>query len=86
MEMGSDKIRLNKLGRDKLKKSFWGVKIDQKMSKSGNEKSGRFVIFLGRFLSFLSKMGSIRIYRKTAPTKSTVLGPRPPPWRKHEIY
>jgi hypothetical protein len=37
-------------------------------------------------LTFLSKMGPIRIYRKTGPTKSTVLGPRPPPWRKGEIY
>jgi hypothetical protein len=31
-------------------------------------------------------MGSIRIYRKTAPTKSTVLGPGPPPWENDEIY
>jgi hypothetical protein len=30
--------------------------------------------------------GFIEIYGKTAPTKSTVLGPGPPPGRKHKIY
>jgi hypothetical protein len=37
-------------------------------------------------LSFWIDFGAIGIYRKTGPTKSTVLGPRPPPWRKHKIY
>jgi hypothetical protein len=37
------------------------------------------VIFRVTFLRFLSVLGSIRIYRKSGPTKSTVLGPRPPP-------
>jgi hypothetical protein len=38
------------------------------------------------FLSILSENGSIGIYRKTGPTKSTVLGPGPPPWKINEIY
>jgi hypothetical protein len=63
-----------------------GVGFDQKCRKSGLKKSGRFVIFLVTFLSILSKTGPIEIYRKTAPTKSTVLGPGPPPWENVEIY
>jgi hypothetical protein len=63
-----------------------GVKFAQKMSKMGFEKSGRFVIFLVEFCHFWIENGAIGIYRKTGPTKSTVLGPRPPPWRKDEIY
>jgi hypothetical protein len=31
-------------------------------------------------------MWLIGIYRKTGPTKSTVLGPGPPPWENDEIY
>jgi hypothetical protein len=50
------------------------------------EKSGRFVIFLTRFLSFWTEKCRYRIYRKTGPTKSTVLGPGPPPWEKVKIY
>jgi hypothetical protein len=56
-----------------------GVNFHQKCRNSGFEKSGRFVIFWTRFLSFLSILAPIEIYRKTGPTKSTVLGPRPPP-------
>jgi hypothetical protein len=63
-----------------------GVENDQKMSKLALEKSGRFVIFLVRFWWILSEKWLIGIYRKTGPTKSTVLGPGPPPWRKVEIY
>jgi hypothetical protein len=63
-----------------------GVKFDQKCRKSGIEKSGRFVIFLVRFCLFLTQKWAIGIYRKTGPTKSTVLGPRPPPWDFNEIY
>jgi hypothetical protein len=63
-----------------------GVKSDQISSKMAIEKNRRFVIFLTPFLTFLSKIGPIRIYRKTGPTKSTVLGPRPPPWENDEIY
>jgi hypothetical protein len=47
--------------------------------KFGIEKNRRFVIFRVTFWRLLSILGSIRIYRKTAPTKSTVLGPDPPP-------
>jgi putative ubiquitin-RnfH superfamily antitoxin RatB of RatAB toxin-antitoxin module len=56
------------------------------MSKMGIEKNRRFVIFLTRFSSFSVQKCPIGIYRKTGPTKSTVLGPRPPPWEKYEIY
>jgi hypothetical protein len=52
----------------------------------GHGKSRRFVIFLVTFLTFWTEKSPIRIYRKTAPTKSTVLGPRPPPWRKDDFY
>jgi hypothetical protein len=69
-----------------FKNHFMGVKFDWKMSKSRIEKNRRFVKISVTFLSFLSENGSIRIYRKTAPTKSTVLGPRPPPWRKVKFY
>jgi hypothetical protein len=63
--MGSDKLKTYRyqMGRDKLKISIYGVENDQKLSKFGLEKSGRFVIFLVRFSSFLSKTGPIRIYR-----------------------
>jgi hypothetical protein len=56
-----------------------GVKNDQILAKIAIEKNRRFVFFRVTFLRFLSILGSIRIYRKTGPTKSTVLGPRPPP-------
>jgi hypothetical protein len=56
------------------------------MSKMAIEKNRRFVIFRVTFLPILSENAPIRIYRKTGPTKSTVLGPRPPPWRKHKFY
>jgi hypothetical protein len=51
-----------------------------------HKKNRRFVIFRVRFWRFLVQKSPIRIYRKTGPTKSTVLGPRPPPWEKHKIY
>jgi hypothetical protein len=50
------------------------------------EKSRRFEKISVGFLSFLVQKCPIGIYRKTAPTKSTVLGPGPPPWRKVKIY
>jgi hypothetical protein len=31
-------------------------------------------------------LGAIGIYRKTGPTKSTVLGPGPPPWDFYKFY
>jgi hypothetical protein len=93
MELSSDqiclrlrKMRLKNSWLYKLKYHFMGVKNDQILAKIAIEKNRRFVIFWTTFLTFLSKMGPIRIYRKTAPTKSTVLGPRPPPWRKVKFY
>jgi hypothetical protein len=68
-----------KSGSNNLKMSFMGVKFRQFLSKTGHKKNRRFVIFRAPFLSILTILGPIRIYRKTAPTKSTVLGPRPPP-------
>jgi hypothetical protein len=62
-----------------LKKMNLGVKIDQKSSKMAIEKNRRFVIFRVHFYRFLTILGPIGIYRKTAPTKSPVLGPDPPP-------
>jgi hypothetical protein len=56
-----------------------GVEFDQKSRKSGHKKNRRFVKIWVTFLSFLSENCPIGIYRKTAPTKSTVLGPGPPP-------
>jgi hypothetical protein len=55
------------------------VQNDQIFIKNPIEKSRRFVIFLVRFCQFWSENCSIAIYRKTGPTKSTVLGPGPPP-------
>jgi hypothetical protein len=63
-----------------------GVKFAPKMSKTGYKKSRRFVIFRRPFWSILSLFGPIGIYRKTGPTKSTVLGARPPPWKFYKIY
>jgi hypothetical protein len=63
-----------------------GVKFDEKMSKMGHKKNRRFVIFSVTFYRLLSLFEPIGIYRKTGPTKSTVLGPRPPPWEIHKIY
>jgi hypothetical protein len=62
------------------------VENDEKMSKMAHKKNRRFVIFWCRFWSNLSEKWAIRIYRKTGPTKSTVLGPGPPPWENHKIY
>jgi hypothetical protein len=62
------------------------IKFMSKMSKTGVEKSRRFVKISGRFLSFWTEKCRYRIYRKTGPTKSTVLGPGPPPWENDEIY
>jgi hypothetical protein len=56
------------------------------MSKMALRKSRRFVIFLVTFFHFWTDFGAIGIYRKTGPTKSTVLGPGPPPWEIHKIY
>jgi hypothetical protein len=86
-KLGRDKIKHDvwkddieeQLARDKLKINFIEVKFDQKYRKLGYKKNRRFVIFRAPFLTILSKMAPIRIYRKTGPTKSTVLGPRPPP-------
>jgi hypothetical protein len=69
-----------------IKNHFMGVNFDQKSEKMGHGKSRRFVIFWPRFLTFWTEKWAIRIYRKTGPTKSTVLGPRPPPWEFHKIY
>jgi hypothetical protein len=44
------------------------------------------VIFWPPFWSFLTILVPIRIYRKTGPTKSTVLGPGPPPWDFYKFY
>jgi hypothetical protein len=56
------------------------------MSKMAIEKNRRFVIFRTPFYRFWSLLGSIGIYRKTGPTKSTVLGPGPPPGKIYKIY
>jgi hypothetical protein len=58
---------------------IFGSKFDHFLSFLPIEKNRRFVIFWTPFLTFLSLLGSIGIYRKTGPTKSTVLGPDPPP-------
>jgi hypothetical protein len=79
-------MRLKIRGRDKLKNRFMGVKSDQILSKTGVEKNRRFVIFWCPFLTFWTDFVAIGIYRKTGPTKSTVLGPRPPPWEIYKIY
>jgi hypothetical protein len=63
-----------------------GVNFHQKCQKMGHKKNRRFVIFQGHFLPILINFGPIRIYRKTAPTKSTVLGARPPPWENYKFY
>jgi hypothetical protein len=74
------------LSRELLKNQFMGVQNDQKSRFSGHKKNRRFVIFSVRFCPILSENCPIRIYRKTGPTKSTVLGPRPPPWEFHKFY
>jgi hypothetical protein len=63
-----------------------GVKKWSKMSKFGIEKNRRFVIFRVTFYRFWPLLVPIRIYRKTGPTKSTVLGPGPPPGKIYKIY
>jgi hypothetical protein len=72
-------------GVKKCKYQFMGVKFHQKISKMGIEKSRRFGVFLVHFYHFLSLLDSIAIYRKTGPTKSTVLGPGPPPGNFYKI-
>jgi hypothetical protein len=56
------------------------------MTKNAIEKSRRFVKISVPFWWFLSENWPIAIYRKTGPTKSTVLGPGPPPGKFIEIY
>jgi hypothetical protein len=63
----------------KFIKWFFGSNFIDFLSFLRFEKSGRFVIFLTRFSSFSVQKCPIGIYRKTGPTKSTVLGPGPPP-------
>jgi hypothetical protein len=83
VKLGSDKFILSR-GSELIKSIYiiYGVKFyvqnDEKMSKTGLKKNRRFVIFRVHFLPILSLLGPIAIYRKTAPTKSTVLGPDPP--------
>jgi hypothetical protein len=48
------------------------------MSKFEHEKNRRFVTFLVRFSLYGTDFDAIGIYRKTGPTKSTVLGPIEP--------
>jgi hypothetical protein len=74
------------VGQIIYKKSILGVQFDQKRRNLGHEKNRRFVIFRAPFLSLLTDFGPIGIYRKTGPTKSTVLGPGPPPWEIHKFY
>jgi hypothetical protein len=64
---------------------FW-VKFDRFLSFLAIEKSRRFVKISVPFYWFLTQKWLIGIYRKTGPTKSTVLGPRPPPWEIVKIY
>jgi hypothetical protein len=94
MKLGRDKFLLNHWVDNylsepwvvKLYNRFIGVIFDQFSSILGYKKSGRFVIFWVDFWHFWTENWAIGIYRKTGPTKSTVLGPRPPPWRNHKIY
>jgi hypothetical protein len=58
---------------------IFGINFDQFLTILGLKKNRRFVIFRVHFLPILSLLGPIAIYRKTGPTKSTVLGPDPPP-------
>jgi hypothetical protein len=60
--------------------------LGKKSSNLSIEKNRRFVKISGRFLTFWIVLGRYRIYRKSGPTKSTVLGPGPPPWEFIEIY
>jgi hypothetical protein len=59
------------------------VKIDEKVA---DEKSRRFGVFWTEIYRKMSKKDAIGIYRKSGPTKSTVLGPGPPPGEIHKIY
>jgi hypothetical protein len=56
------------------------------MSKSRIEKNRRFVKIWVTFYRFWPLLELIGIYRKTGPTKSTVLGPGPPPGNFYKIY
>jgi hypothetical protein len=60
--------------------------LDHFLTDFALEKNRRFVIFRVPFYRFWPLLVPIRIYRKTAPTKSTVLGPGPPPWDFYKIY
>jgi hypothetical protein len=98
MKLGSDKLKNTsdwkddieeQLGRDKLTVADGELKLsknDKNDQKVAIEKSRRFAFFLVRFWRNLSKKAPIGIYGKTGPTKSTVLGPGPPPGRKHKFY
>jgi hypothetical protein len=52
----------------------------------GRRKKSTVRVFLDRFWQNFTENGFIAIYRKSGPTKSTVLGPGPPPGRKHKFY
>jgi hypothetical protein len=52
----------------------------------GRWKKSTVRVFLDQILSKMIKKWLIGIYGKTAPTKSTVLGPGPPPGILHKIY
>jgi hypothetical protein len=75
----SDKLNADKIVADgELKLKKWTF--------CGRRKKSTVRVFLDRFLRKLTKKWFIGIYGKTAPTKSTVLGPGPPPGDFHKIY
>jgi hypothetical protein len=81
------------MGRDKIKGGQkccrWWEKNDQNCQKTkflGRRKKSTVRDFLTPNLEKSVENRFIGIYGKTAPTKSTVLGPGPPPGRKHKIY
>jgi hypothetical protein len=52
----------------------------------GRRKKSTVRVFLDRFWQNFTENGFIGIYRKSGPTKSTVLGPGPPPGEIYKIY
>jgi hypothetical protein len=97
-KLGRDKLKLLPTEKDEIEEQLRGDKLKDDISVADGErklikthfwdrwKKSTVRDFLTPILRKSDENRFIAIYRKTAPTKSTVLGGDPPLGRKHKIY
>jgi hypothetical protein len=91
MEMGSDQIKMLPMVKDEIEEQLGRELLKIIKKRNFKQKVGRWEKSTVRdFLTpktwKMIKKWVIAIYRKSGPTKSTVLGPGPPPGEIHKIY